>query len=333
MVNGGDKMKQRKLVWLVPIIVVAGIIVYFYPFGDTEDQEPPIQIDQLFGSNWILQSLMIEGQEVTFSEESRVTIQFDEDGDAEGSGGCNTFSGEYQTGAGGSLSFGAIVWTEMACLEPEDIMEQETQFFSALNMVASFQLMPDSLTLSSQDEQTFLRFGLEYDDKGEDTVWTLQCGIGPIEPGEVGGEPAGDEPPQPQFQPRCPAVPPENVQPIFALATCSFGKDEKECTPIPVSQSLGSEIPQIHFNLINPNPGVQIGCAGDLFVTVLSTSNGGAEISWEGLEKDPQTCNQIGPDLTGSTTLPGPCCHRSIDIHYPEQDFTFRVLVQMDWED
>jgi heat shock protein HslJ len=170
-------MEQRKLVWLIPIIVVAGIIAFIYPFGVTEDRDPPVQIDQLFGSKWILQSLMIEGQEVTVSEDRRATIQFVGDGEAEGSGGCNTFFGEYQvsgeyqiiatkgggeeqTGGGGSLSFGAIASTEMACLE-SGLMEQENQFFSALNTVASFQVMPDSLTLSSQDEQTVLRFGLE----------------------------------------------------------------------------------------------------------------------------------------------------------------------------
>jgi len=165
-------------------------------------------------------------------------------------------------------------------------------------------------------------------DKGDDSADNLQCGIGPIEAPETTGEPS-----QSPFQPRCPAAPSENAQPIFALATCGFGKDEKECTPIPVPESPAPEIPGVHFNLVNPNPGVPVGCAGELLMSVLSTGNGGAEIRWEGQEKDPQTCNQIGPDLTGSSELPGPCCQRFVDIHYPEQDFTFRVLVQMDWQD
>ena len=170
-------MEQRKLVWLIPIVVVGLIIAYVYPIGVTEVREPPIQTEQLFGQQWILQSLMIDGQEVTLSAETRITIQFDEDGEAEGSGGCNTFFGEYQvsgeyqinatkvdgeeqTGAGGSLSFGAIASAEMACLEP-GLMEQENQFFSALNTVASFQVMPKSLKLTTQDEQTSLNFGVE----------------------------------------------------------------------------------------------------------------------------------------------------------------------------
>ena len=164
-------------------------------------------------------------------------------------------------------------------------------------------------------------------DKGEDTSGNLMCGIGPVEPRGATGEDS-----ETQLQPRCPMTPSENAQPIFALATCSFGKDEKECIPIPVQTAL-SGMPGLHFNLINPNSGIPPGCAGELFISVLSTSNGGAEIRWEGQEKDPQTCDQTGPDITGSTELPGPCCQRFVDIHYPEQDFTFRVLVQMDWQD
>ena len=171
-------------------------------------------------------------------------------------------------------------------------------------------------------------YGYSMPDKSDDTGENLQCGIGPIESPETTGEPS-----QTQFQPRCPTTPSENAQPIFALATCSFGKDEKDCTTVPVPENYLSGIPGGHFNLIDPNPGVPPGCAGELLMSVLSTSNGGAEIRWEGQEKDPQTCNQIGPDLTGSTTLPCPCCQRIVDIHYPEQDFTFRVLVQMDWQD
>ncbi len=171
-------MQQRKLVWLIPIVVIGLIIAYVYPIGVTENREPPIQTEQLFGQQWILQSLVIDGQEVTLSANTRITIQFDEDRTATGSGGCNTFfgdeyqvSGEYQIvaktvqgeeqiGVGGSMSLGPIARTEMACLEP-DLMEQENQFFTALNQVTSFQVTTESLKLTSQDEQTSLNFGVE----------------------------------------------------------------------------------------------------------------------------------------------------------------------------
>ncbi len=178
MVGWGDKMGKRKLVWLIPIVVIAGIIAYVYPIGVTEFRDQPVQTEQLFGQQWILQSLMIDGQEVTLSANTRITIQFDEDGMVEGSGGCNTFSGdeyqvsgeyqivvksvqgEEQNGVGGSMSLGPIARTEMACLEP-GLMEQENQFFTVLNQVTSFQVMPKSLKLTTQDEQTFLNFTTE----------------------------------------------------------------------------------------------------------------------------------------------------------------------------
>jgi heat shock protein HslJ len=70
-------------------------------------------------TEWELVSLngnaLIEGREVTLRF-GQVSI--------EGSGGCNTYGGSY-TASEDSLRLSGVYWTEMACIEPEGIMEQE----------------------------------------------------------------------------------------------------------------------------------------------------------------------------------------------------------------
>lgn len=158
---------QKLLVLLIPIIV--GIFVVLYPFGDTEDLESQVQIEQLFESNWILQSIMIDDLDMTGFEFNGVSIRFDEDGQAEGSGGCNGFTAPYQYNetidekqtVGGNLSFGRILRTAMACGEPENIMGLENRFFHGLDITVSFQLMPNSLTLFNGNERFTLNFKSE----------------------------------------------------------------------------------------------------------------------------------------------------------------------------
>lgn len=140
-----------------------------------------IQIEELFEQNWILQSLMIDGQQVALSAETNTTkqfaIQFDEEGMVSGYGGCNGFTGDYQTtdeykivdksdqgedqiGVGGSMSFGPLLRTAMGCVPPS-LMEQENQFFAALELITLFQVLDKNLKLTTTDEQTVLNFTSE----------------------------------------------------------------------------------------------------------------------------------------------------------------------------
>lgn len=52
-----------------------------------------------------------------------ITIEFAVD-EVSGSGGCNHYGGNYQS-SGNSLSVSDVFSTEMWCLEPEGILEQE----------------------------------------------------------------------------------------------------------------------------------------------------------------------------------------------------------------
>src|SRR5574338_374554 len=53
---------------------------------------------------WFLTTLILDGETITVPE-GTVSIQFKDGGQANGSGGCNSFFGEYQAGADGSMQF------------------------------------------------------------------------------------------------------------------------------------------------------------------------------------------------------------------------------------
>ena len=72
------------------------------------------------------------------------------DGDltVSGQGGCNAFTGSYETYAE-SLRFGLLAATQMACL---DNMETEARFLAALDTVDRYAITGDHLDLYSGDE-------------------------------------------------------------------------------------------------------------------------------------------------------------------------------------
>jgi heat shock protein HslJ len=73
-----------------------------------------------------------------------------EAGAIRGSGGCNDYGASY-TGDGSSLAVTEVIRTEMACLEPAGIMEQEQRYFDYLADVASAQIYGDQLWLEAED--------------------------------------------------------------------------------------------------------------------------------------------------------------------------------------
>lgn len=72
-------------------------------------------------------------------------IEFQPDGRAAGSGGCNRFSTDYRV-AGKTLKFGMIAATKMACLA-EGAMEWEDRYLDALQKTAGFEWSGGELVL------------------------------------------------------------------------------------------------------------------------------------------------------------------------------------------
>ena len=81
-------------------------------------------------------------------EGTEITAVFDRaEGRVHGSAGCNTYSGDYQI-SDSKLSIPLIVSTEIGCLEPEGIMEQELQYLKALQAAESYEIKDGKLEIN-----------------------------------------------------------------------------------------------------------------------------------------------------------------------------------------
>lgn len=87
---------------------------------------------------------------------SVVTLEL-KDGKGGGNAGCNSYGGEYQL-RGTQLSFGSLAMTEMACMDPAGVMEQETQYLQTLSQAAAFQMTGDRLEVKNASGETILVF-------------------------------------------------------------------------------------------------------------------------------------------------------------------------------
>jgi heat shock protein HslJ len=100
---------------------------------------------QLVGPEWQL-SAYNNGRNAVQSVAigSQPTATFGSDGTISGSGGCNNFSGTYQS-TGSTLSIGPLASTQKACDQP--IMDQETAYLAALERTATYRFEDGRLVL------------------------------------------------------------------------------------------------------------------------------------------------------------------------------------------
>lgn len=118
---------------------------------------PPVTM-QLTGIPWSLVSYEGgSGEGVPVIEGTGITAYFDEGGELNGSAGCNHYTAMYAT-SGENMTIDNLVWTEMACLEPEGVMEQETAFLSDLGDVAAYEITASQLTMRDEEGNVMLEF-------------------------------------------------------------------------------------------------------------------------------------------------------------------------------
>jgi heat shock protein HslJ len=111
---------------------------------------------RLANTEWRLTSFGAEGAESPVIEGTTITLKFGADGRAGGSGGCNSYGGEYSE-RGDTLSIGQIISTKRACLE-QGANEQEQRYLSALESAGSFKLSDGRLTIFRGDGPGALNF-------------------------------------------------------------------------------------------------------------------------------------------------------------------------------
>jgi len=109
--------------------------------------------DPLVGSEWSL--LQINGRNL--APGTHVEINF-EPGTFSGFGGCNSYGGRYQLAGSGFTVLEGIESTAMFCETPEGMMDQESEYFSALTAAAAYQVVGGRLELTSEDGVLLLVF-------------------------------------------------------------------------------------------------------------------------------------------------------------------------------
>ena len=83
-----------------------------------------------------------------------ITIKFAAD-QVSGSAGCNTYGGSYEV-SGDRLDLPDLYATEMGCLEPAGILEQESAYLTALRSAAGYQIDGDKLEILDETGKEIL---------------------------------------------------------------------------------------------------------------------------------------------------------------------------------
>ncbi len=112
----------------------------------------------LEGTTWVLVSYGDPSDPQAVLEGTEITVVFDSaEGRVSGSAGCNSYFGSYEVDEG-TITFGLLGATLMACLEPEGVMEQEAAYFAALDSVVTYHIQGDKLEMGDTDGALVLQF-------------------------------------------------------------------------------------------------------------------------------------------------------------------------------
>ena len=104
--------------------------------------------DGLEDTRWILESYGERGNLQPIIEGTEITVVFNSaESQVRGSAGCNSYFGDYEI-SNNKLSIPVIANTEMYCLEPEGVMDQEYQYLKVLRAAESYQIQDNKLQIN-----------------------------------------------------------------------------------------------------------------------------------------------------------------------------------------
>ena len=107
----------------------------------------PTPTSGLEDTKWILESYGEPGNLQAVLEGTEITATFESTkSQVRGSAGCNTYFADYKIN-GNKLSISQMAYTEIGCLEPEGILEQEQEYLQTLLAAESFQLQNEELQI------------------------------------------------------------------------------------------------------------------------------------------------------------------------------------------
>lgn len=103
---------------------------------------------------WKLETLVIDDVETAAIEGTQATIEFG-DGRVAGSGGCNSYQGDYETD-GPTIAVESIITTLKFCEDPAGVSDQEFTFLAHLGSADEFLIEDDRLILRADGTRLML---------------------------------------------------------------------------------------------------------------------------------------------------------------------------------
>ena len=132
-------MKKMLIIVMLSVFTILGFVACSTPDSMLDD------------TKWFLRSYGEQNNLEAIIEGTEITATFNSaESEISGSAGCNTYFARYEV-RGSKLSIFEMAWTEMACVSPEGVMEQEQEFLSLLANAQSFQADDTTLTIMCSD--------------------------------------------------------------------------------------------------------------------------------------------------------------------------------------
>lgn len=146
---------RQKLISILIVMTLAALLLACgtRPGPTPADGQTGGASTALEGTEWTLLSL--NGERPIAGTE--LTLEFHSGNEIDGSAGCNSFGGTYAVD-GNSLTITELYHTEMACTEPDGVMEQEQTYVELLRQTAGYTVTDDELTLVNDAGDTILTF-------------------------------------------------------------------------------------------------------------------------------------------------------------------------------
>jgi heat shock protein HslJ len=127
---------------ILSVFIVTGLVACIATNSKLED------------TKWFLRSYGEQNGLKAIIDNTEITATFSSsESKVSGSAGCNSYFAGYEV-KGSELSIFEMAYTEMACISPEGIMDQEQEFLSLLANTLSFEADDTTLTIVCSGGQT-----------------------------------------------------------------------------------------------------------------------------------------------------------------------------------